>query len=326
MLFFIVSTSVCHAELRTWTSIVGTKVEAELVSLTGNQVILKTKAGKTLKLPLNKLSKADQEFLTAKTPPKEPTKEEAPVNSNLKYEVKDSEVTITGCDKKASGALTIPAMIEGKAVTSIGDSAFIHCYSLMSITIPDSVTSIGKRAFKFSALTSIAIPDSVTSIGEEVFGATNLTSITIPDSVTSIGEAVFIGCHKLTSITIPDSVTSIGDYTFSDCRNLTSITIPDSVTSIGEGAFMDCTRLKTITIPDSVTIIGDSAFFLCTNLTTVTFHGDAPKVGGGVFNKANPTIYRKHEAKGWGDNWGQSRGDGSLAEYSIPVKLISEKP
>ena len=54
---------VCNAELRTWTSIVGTKVEAALVSLTGNQVTLKTKAGKTLKLPLNKLSKADQEFL-----------------------------------------------------------------------------------------------------------------------------------------------------------------------------------------------------------------------------------------------------------------------
>ena len=57
IIFFIVLGSVCNAELRTWTSIVGTKVEAELVSLTGNQVTLKTKAGKTLKLPLNKLSK-----------------------------------------------------------------------------------------------------------------------------------------------------------------------------------------------------------------------------------------------------------------------------
>jgi antitoxin component YwqK of YwqJK toxin-antitoxin module len=63
------------SELRTWTSIIGTKVEAELVSLTGNQVTLKTKAGKTLKLPLNKLSKADQDFLKGKYSPKEPTKE-----------------------------------------------------------------------------------------------------------------------------------------------------------------------------------------------------------------------------------------------------------
>ena len=137
LLFLIIVTlplllgSVCNAELRTWTSTVGTKVEAELVSLTGNQVTLKTKAGKTIKLPINKLSKADQEFLTAKTPSKEPTKEEAPVNSNLKYEVKDSEVTITGCDKKASGELTIPATIEGKAVTNIGFAAFNRCDSLM---------------------------------------------------------------------------------------------------------------------------------------------------------------------------------------------------
>ena len=73
--------AICNAELRTWTSIVGTKVEAELVSLTGNQVTLKTKAGKTLKLPLNKLSKADQEFLKAKPSPKEPTKGEVGVKT-----------------------------------------------------------------------------------------------------------------------------------------------------------------------------------------------------------------------------------------------------
>ena len=136
------------SELRAWTSIIGTKVEAELVSLTGNQVTLKTKAGKTLKLPLNKLSKADQEFLKAKSSPKEPTKEETPVNPDLKYEVKDSEVTITGCDKKASGALTIPAMIEGRSVTIIGEKAFWGCSRLTSITIPPSVTARSARLGK----------------------------------------------------------------------------------------------------------------------------------------------------------------------------------
>jgi hypothetical protein len=170
LLFFIVLGSVCHAELRTWTSIVGTKVEAELVSLTGNQVTLKTKAGKTLKLPLNKLSKADQEFLTAKSSPKEPTKEETPVNPNLKYEVKDNAVTISKCDKKASGTITIPATIEGNPVTTIGHQAFIGCRGLKTITIPDSVTTIGVRAISFcSNLTSITIPDSVTSIGGGAF-------------------------------------------------------------------------------------------------------------------------------------------------------------
>ena len=83
------------SKLRTWTSSIGTKIEAELVSSTGEQVTLKTKAGRTLQVPLNKLSKADQEFIAAKSSPKEPVKGGVPVTSNLKYEIKGDAVTIT---------------------------------------------------------------------------------------------------------------------------------------------------------------------------------------------------------------------------------------
>ncbi|MDB4494880.1 leucine-rich repeat domain-containing protein [Akkermansiaceae bacterium] len=216
------------------------------------------------------------------------------VNPNLKYGIKGDAVTITGCDKKASGELIIPANIEGKTVTSIGNFAFSRCTNLTSITIPDSVNSIGEAAF-----------------GK----CDSLRSITISKGVTSIGDEAFAGCSSLTSITIPDSVTSIGDWAFGNCVNLTSITIPDGVTSIGSSAFVACYSLTSITIPDSVTSIGGSAFAYCRNLTTVTLLGDAPKIENKAFKDSSPTIYRKPEAKDWGDTFAGK-----------PVKLITEKP
>jgi hypothetical protein len=73
-------------------------------------------------------------------------------------------------------------------------------------------------------LTSITIPNSVVSIGYEAFATcTSLTRVTIPNSVTSIGEDAFYDCSSLTSITIPASVTSIGEYAFSDCSGLTEV-------------------------------------------------------------------------------------------------------
>ena len=130
--------------------------------------------------------------------------------------------------------------------------------------IPNSVTSIGERAFyDCDALTSITIPNSVTSIGDYAFSCCRaLTSVTIPNSVTSIGDGAFRWCRALTSVTIPNSVTSIGDYAFYDCDALTSVTIPNSVTSIGDYAFLDCYKLTSVTIEneDGKVAIGRSAF------------------------------------------------------------------
>ncbi|MBQ6979288.1 MAG: leucine-rich repeat domain-containing protein [Clostridia bacterium] len=98
--------------------------------------------------------------------------------------------------------------------------------SITSCVISDSTKIIYHDAFRnCSSLTSITIPNSVTSIGKYAFYCSSLTSITIPDSVTCIGEGAFSGCGSLTSITIGSGVTRIGNFAFSNyCSSLASIT------------------------------------------------------------------------------------------------------
>ena len=137
------------------------------------------------------------------------------------------------------------------------------------------VVGIDEYAFANSPISSITIPNSVTSIGNGAFnGCKSLTSITIPNSVTSIGWDAFSFCSSLTSITIPNSVTSIGDWAFGGCSSLTSVTIPSSVTSIGRGAFAGCKRLTSITIPSCVISIGEEVFSYCYSLTSVVVESD----------------------------------------------------
>ena len=160
-----------------------------------------------------------------------------------------------GCDSLTS--ITIP-----DSVTSIGDGAFYGCTSLTSILVDNDNTayqSIDGNLYSKGGKTLIAyaigktdksftIPDSVTSIGYRAFYyCTSLTSVTIGDSVTSIGEHAFYSCFSLTSVTIPNSVKSIGYEAFNNCDSLTSVTIGDSVTSIGYGAFYGCTSLTSVT-------------------------------------------------------------------------------
>jgi hypothetical protein len=170
-------------------------------------------------------------------------------------------------------------------VTSIGESAFLDCTNLASVTIPYGVTSIGEMALALCAsLASITIPNSVTSIGDYAFGVCeSLASIYIPNSVISIGDGALNGCTSLTSVTIPNSVTSIGEYIFHSCSSLASIIIPNSVTSIRNGTFQSCSSLANVTIPNSITSIGNSAFYECGSLASITIPNSVTSIGAYAF-------------------------------------------
>ena len=202
----------------------------------------------------------------------------------------------------ASNINSVTSIIIPDSVTSIGDYAFVGCFSLYSITIPNSVTNIGAYAFanpsvgigETMQLSSIVIPDSVTNIGQKAFfRCTKLTNLTIGNGVTSIEAGAFNGCSSLTSMTLPDSLKNIG-YSddsggspdlgvFAYCSNLTSINIGNSVTIIGKNSFLGCSSLTSITIPPSVTVIGNSVFNGCSSLTSITIPNSVTIIGGNVF-------------------------------------------
>ena len=240
---------------------------------------------------------------------------------NLTYAVHPASITITDCKDEASGAIVIPATIEGKPVTAIGNDAFDFCVSVTGITLPAGVTSIGSFAFNSCIdLTGFVLPNGVTSIGDSAFLAcTSLTSLTIPSSVTSLGNSTFNGCSSLTaisvdalnsqysssdgilfnktktalikcppaktgSVAIPASVTLIHDLAFDSCSNLTGVTFPQGLATIGASSFYGCSSLTNISLPSSVSSVGTWAFQSCASLLSASFAGNAPTMGSEVFD------------------------------------------
>jgi len=217
--------------------------------------------------------------------------------------------------------------------TRMGNSSSYHvfsgCSSLATLNIGENVTNIPNYAFyNCSRLTgTLTIPNSVTSIGNDAFyGCSGLTSITIGNSVTSVGSCAFYGCSSLTgTLSIPNSVTSIGGNAFYGCNGFTSVTIGNSVTEIGGGAFNECSGLTSVcytgnvagwcgisfggnyanplwyaqnlyinnslvtnlTIPNTVTEIKSYAFVYATCLTSVTIGNSVTSIGYEAFYRCS---------------------------------------
>ena len=197
-------------------------------------------------------------------------------------------------------SVTIP-----NSVTSIGNSAFENCFGLKSFKVADSESEISFGAY---ALDSCPIEDLYLGRNWTYAGSgalsTGIKTLTLGDKVTALPDYAFSNCVYLASVEIPNSVTSIGDGAFSSCADLTSVTIPNSVTLIGENAFFGCWGLTSVTIPNSVTSISDNVFYLCSGLTEVIVPPSVETIGASAFaeNIKLSSIIMGHNVKTIGDN------------------------
>lgn len=160
-----------------------------------------------------------------------------------------------------------------EGVTHIGDYAFagMGTYYNFTISLPQSLQTIGNYSFYLSKLEKTIIPQNVVSVGVQCFGSCKiLEEVIISDGVRSISDWAFSGCKTLQSVRIPNSVVSIGEYAFNDCESLSTIVLPTSIETIKRATFFDCKTLQTIEIPHSVKRIENSAFRGCTNLNEIT--------------------------------------------------------
>ena len=171
--------------------------------------------------------------------------------------------------------IIIPSKYKGVPVTSIKNWLFVNNTKIQSISIPDSITKIGKGAFyNCDELKTVTMGNNVTEIGANAFEkCLYLENINLSDNLQTIGDEAFYDCRRLKKLDIPATVTSIGEEAFTNCRSLTSLTIPKGVDKIGDesslgyGMFENCQNLTEVTIPKTVSYIQSNAFDGCKNLT-----------------------------------------------------------
>ena len=159
--------------------------------------------------------------------------------------------------------VVIPAEFNGIPVRSVNREAFCNNRYITAVTLPDSVTDIGKYAF---------------------YGCIGIHSVTFPASLNTIGEGAFYGCWSLTEAVLPEGMTKIGSFAFFNCRHLQKVVFPSSLKSIGNSSFEGCGMLESIALRENTDTIGDMAFKGCSSLVSADL-SNVRRIGAGVFMK-----------------------------------------
>lgn len=204
-----------------------------------------------------------------------------------------SYARVKSCAPTYEGALEIPETVIHNGVPlpvrQISDYAFIECYSLTELVLPDTVREVGIYAFAYTGLRHIRLSENLDSIGHECFfKCIYLEEITLPESLKVVPANAFDSCYALQTVKLPDNLRTLEKYAFWDCYALKEITIPAGIISIEKGTFMACKGLEQVTFLGPVTSIGESAFYGTTSLKHIdlpeglTYLGESAFKTGGL--------------------------------------------
>ena len=258
--------------------------------------------------------------------------------------------------------ITVPTELNRRKVTGLGESSFSGIYSsdhpknynlrsfcnqIQSVTIPESVTSIGKSAFEdcskldsltikgvatsmigasafagCTSLTSLSLVGSFQTIGDFAFADCGMTSLTIDATITSIEKYAF-SSSSLTSLSLTGNVQKIGDYAFANCTSLTSLSLTGNVQKIGDHAFDSCSSLNTVTFPKSPTSIGSHAFDSCTSLNPITIPGTVTEIGDCAFYNCDGLISATIEEGVQSTGADMFNGCDNLTTVKLPESLTT---
>lgn len=186
--------------------------------------------------------------------------------------------------------IIIPEEYDGCKVVQIKADAFnvTDVWSLrsklISITIPDTVSEIGRRAFSgCQGLESVTLPESLEIIYDYTFSkCSNLENINIPNSIKKIESYAFSNCKSLTNLFLPAELEELGERAFEGCENLSSVTFSGNP-ELGDAVFEDCSNLESVVGSESLTRIPSSTFSGCKNLRDFTMPEAVTYIGSGAF-------------------------------------------
>ena len=165
--------------------------------------------------------------------------------------------------------VVIPSVVDGITVREIGMGVFKDNRNIVSLTIPDSVTTLQNRICSgCTALREVWLPSGLTVIPDETFdGCSSLSTVHFPNTLREIRSDAFCGTG-LTKFIAPDSLTEIRGFAFKDCAKLTYVDLKN-VSSVSGGAFQNCTELQSVRLSDELTELPDHLFDGCASLAEI---------------------------------------------------------